>query len=46
MNMIKTLSNPTQKMQFEAQMAQLKNDPSLKPVLDEISKGGPPAMMK
>lgn len=46
MNMIQTLSNPTQKIQFEAQLAQLKNDPSLKSVLDEISKGGPPAMMK
>lgn len=46
MNLIKMLSNPVQKMQFEAQMAQLKNDPALKLVLDEISQGGPPAMMK
>ncbi|KAH9302965.1 hypothetical protein KI387_014548, partial [Taxus chinensis] len=45
-NMIQTLSNPNQKEQFEARLAQLKNDPFLKPVLDEIAKGGPPAIMK
>ncbi|XP_057836648.2 ankyrin repeat domain-containing protein 2A isoform X2 [Cryptomeria japonica] len=45
-NLIQTLSNPNQKEEFEARLAQLKNDPSLKPVLDEIAKGGPPAIMK
>ncbi|KAJ0530111.1 hypothetical protein HanHA89_Chr10g0385891 [Helianthus annuus] len=40
-----SLSNPAQKEQLEEQMARIKEDPSLKPILEEIGSGGPTAMM-
>lgn len=44
--MLESLTNPTNKEQLEQRMAQIKRDPSLKPILDEIESGGPAAMMK
>ena len=44
--MLETLGNPSQKDQLEAQMSRIKEDPSLKPILDEIESGGPAAMMR
>ncbi|KAJ4809985.1 ankyrin repeat-containing protein 2 [Rhynchospora pubera] len=44
--MLESLTNPNQKEQIEERMAQIKSDPSLKPILDEIESGGPQAMMK
>ncbi|XP_047322365.1 ankyrin repeat domain-containing protein 2B-like isoform X2 [Impatiens glandulifera] len=40
------LSNPNHKHQLEEQMARMKEDPSMKPILDEIEKGGPVAVMR
>lgn len=40
------MSGMLQKEQIEAHMAQVKQDPTLKPILDEIESGGPAAMMK
>jgi hypothetical protein len=44
--MLENMTNPNQKEQIEERMAQIKSDPSLKPILDEIESGGPQAMMK
>lgn len=44
--MLESLSNPSQKDQLEERMARIKEDPSLKPILEEIESGGPAAMMK
>ncbi|KAE8729575.1 Ankyrin repeat domain-containing protein 2 [Hibiscus syriacus] len=41
-----SLANPQQKDQIEERMARIKEDPSLKPVLEEIETGGPTAMMR
>ncbi|XP_076887664.1 ankyrin repeat domain-containing protein 2B-like [Bidens hawaiensis] len=43
---LESLSNPARKDQLEEQMARIKEDPSLKPILEEIESGGPTAMMK
>ncbi|XP_066366672.1 ankyrin repeat domain-containing protein 2A-like [Miscanthus floridulus] len=40
------LTNPAHKEQLEARVARMKDDPELKPILDEIESGGPAAMMK
>lgn len=45
-HMLESLTNPTKKDQIEERMAKIKEDPSLKPILDEIESGGPSAMMK
>eukprot|EP00250_Pteridium_aquilinum_P014637 c22109_g1_i1 orf=110-1084(+) len=45
-NMMQGLSNPAQKEHLEARIAQVREDPELKGVLDEIQTGGPSAMMK
>ena len=45
-SMLETFTNPAQKEQLEERMARIKEDPSLKPILDEIENGGPAAMMK
>lgn len=45
-HMLESLANPSQKDQIEERMAKIKEDPSLKPILDEIESGGPAAMMK
>ena len=44
--MIESLTNPSRKEQLESKMAEIQNDPELKPILEEIEKGGPSAMMK
>ncbi|KAL6494529.1 hypothetical protein OROGR_031329 [Orobanche gracilis] len=44
--MLESLTNPAKKNQLEERMARVKDDPSLKPILDEIEKGGPAAMMR
>lgn len=44
--MISNLTNPAHKEQLEQRMAQVREDPALKPVLEEIEGGGPAAMMK
>ncbi|KAG6477070.1 hypothetical protein ZIOFF_066322 [Zingiber officinale] len=45
-SMLENLTNPAQKEQIEERMARMKDDPSLKGVLEEIETGGPSAMMK
>lgn len=44
--MLSNLTNPAHKEQLEHRMAQVREDPTLKPVLEEIETGGPAAMMK
>ncbi|MBA0815771.1 hypothetical protein Gohar_000509 [Gossypium harknessii] len=44
--MLDSLANPQQKDQIEERMARIKEDPSLKPILEEIESGGPAAMMR
>ena len=44
--MLESLTNPSRKEQLESKMAELQNDPTLKPIFAEIEKGGPSAMMK
>lgn len=43
---LETLGNPAQKDQLEERMSRVKEDPTLKPIFDEIETGGPAAMMK
>lgn len=44
--MLESLANPAQKDQLEERIARVKEDPSLKPILDEIETGGPAVMMR
>ncbi|KAJ1704690.1 hypothetical protein LUZ63_004469 [Rhynchospora breviuscula] len=44
--MVDNLTNPAHRQQLEERMARMKEDPSLKQILDEIETGGPSAMMK
>ena len=44
--MLENLTNPVHKDQLEERMSRIKEDPSLKPILDEIETGGPAAMMR
>lgn len=44
--MLENLSNPSQRDQLEERMSRIREDPSLKPILDEIENGGPAAMMR
>lgn len=44
--MLESLTNPTNKAQLDERMTRIKDDPSLKPILDEIENGGPAAMMR
>ncbi|KAK9681420.1 hypothetical protein RND81_10G001000 [Saponaria officinalis] len=44
--MLENLVNPAQKEQLEERMSRIKEDPALKPILDEIESGGPAAMMR
>lgn len=44
--MLESLANPTNREQLEERMAQIKDDPSLKSIFDEIEAGGAPAMMR
>ncbi|XP_042497960.1 ankyrin repeat domain-containing protein 2A-like [Macadamia integrifolia] len=43
--MLENLVNPSQ-TNLEERMTRIKEDPSLKPILDEIESGGPAAMMR
>ncbi|PNT64919.1 ankyrin repeat domain-containing protein 2A isoform X2 [Brachypodium distachyon] len=45
-SMLENLTSPVHKEQLEERMARIKDDPSLKPILDEIESGGPSAMVK
>ncbi|XP_062199163.1 ankyrin repeat domain-containing protein 2A-like [Phragmites australis] len=45
-SMLENLTSPAHKEQLEERMARIKEDPSLKPILDEIENGGPSAMVK
>ncbi|CAL4928436.1 unnamed protein product [Urochloa decumbens] len=45
-SMLGGLTNPAHKEQLEARIARMKEDPALKPILEEIETGGPAAMMK
>ncbi|XP_023529750.1 ankyrin repeat domain-containing protein 2A-like [Cucurbita pepo subsp. pepo] len=44
--MFESFSNPADGDQLEERMAHIKEDPSLKPILEEIETGGLPSMMK
>ncbi|KAG0447379.1 hypothetical protein HPP92_028370 [Vanilla planifolia] len=45
-SMLENLTNPAHKEQLEERMTKLREDPSLKPILDEIESGDPSVMMK
>lgn len=45
-SMLESFTNPSNKDQLEERMARIKEDPSLKHILDEIETGGPTAMMR
>lgn len=45
-SMLENFANPSHKDQLEERMARIKEDPALKPILDEIESGGPAAMMR
>ncbi|KAK7259839.1 hypothetical protein RIF29_25454 [Crotalaria pallida] len=44
--MLESFTSPANKEQLEERMARIKEDPSLKHILDEIETGGPSAMMR
>ncbi|KAE9448694.1 hypothetical protein C3L33_19433, partial [Rhododendron williamsianum] len=44
-SMLENLTNPSHRDQLEERMARVKEDPTLKPILEEIESGGPAAMM-
>lgn len=45
-NVLESFANPSNKDQLEERMSRIKDDPSLKPILEEIESGGPAAMMR
>ncbi|KAL4345868.1 hypothetical protein AHAS_Ahas11G0321400 [Arachis hypogaea] len=45
-SMLESLTSPSNKDQLEERMARIKEDPSLKHILDEIETSGPAAMMR
>ncbi|KAJ7955466.1 Ankyrin repeat domain-containing protein 2 [Quillaja saponaria] len=45
-SMLESFTNPSNKEQLEERMARIKEDPSLKHILNEIETGGPTAMMR
>eukprot|EP00252_Welwitschia_mirabilis_P023232 TRINITY_DN652_c0_g1_i1.p1 TRINITY_DN652_c0_g1~~TRINITY_DN652_c0_g1_i1.p1 ORF type:complete len:338 (+),score=97.24 TRINITY_DN652_c0_g1_i1:215-1228(+) len=45
-SMLQNLAHPSHKEQMEARLARVRQDPALKPILDDIESGGPAAMMK
>ncbi|KAL1802120.1 ankyrin repeat domain-containing protein 2A [Daucus carota subsp. sativus] len=44
--MLESLNNPAQQDQLQERMSRVKEDPTLKPIFDEIETGGPAAMMR
>ena len=44
--MLESFTNPSQKDQLEERVTRIREDPSLKPILEEIESGGPAAMMR
>lgn len=44
--MLESLTSPSHKELLEERMSRIKEDPSLKGILDEIESGGPSAMVK
>ncbi|KAL5991446.1 hypothetical protein ACLOJK_012355 [Asimina triloba] len=45
-SMLESLANPAHRGQFDERIARLKEDPSLKTILDDIETGDPAAMMR
>ncbi|XP_042432298.1 ankyrin repeat domain-containing protein 2A-like [Zingiber officinale] len=45
-SVLENLTNPAQKEQIEERMTRMKEDPTLKGILEEIETGGPSSMMK
>ncbi|KAK9146327.1 hypothetical protein Sjap_006230 [Stephania japonica] len=44
--MLENFANPARKEEIEERMARIKEDPTLKPILDDLESGGPAAMMR
>ena len=45
-SMMQTMHDPTYRNKLEAKMSAMKEDPELAPILEEMEKGGPAAMMR
>ncbi|GBG83729.1 hypothetical protein CBR_g37530 [Chara braunii] len=45
-NMLQSICNPQHRADMEKRLAAIRQDPSLKPIIEEIESGGPAAMMK
>ncbi|MFS8000922.1 hypothetical protein Hanom_Chr13g01184261 [Helianthus anomalus] len=43
---LESVSNPAKEEQLEKRMARIKENPYLKPILEEIESSGPTAMMR
>lgn len=44
--MLESFASPANKDQLEERMSRIREDPSLKPILEEIESGGPAAMIR
>ena len=45
-SMMTSMQNPSYRENVEEKLTHLKADPELAPIMEEIEKGGPAAMMK